>query len=159
PLWIQKAVTQLNKLSSNATWKVVIAQFINFEGSLGFLDGKIVSHILTGGKFQPKEISAWVKGGHDTIPVIKNPVAFRKQWMQWYMDLQPDSRRQDNGILSCVNDKKGDWSKLLKGSVNSIYSLITSLGWWLHITEQKHESLDEVHHKPWMVAAHHRAEA
>ncbi|KAF9499934.1 hypothetical protein BDN71DRAFT_1576788 [Pleurotus eryngii] len=63
----------------------------------------ISSQILTIGKCRPKEMSVWL--------------AARKNG--------------PNGLLQHVLPDNNNWTELCKGTINGIYGLMASLGWWL----------------------------
>lgn len=83
------------------------------------------------GKYRPKEIGAWIKTGRAVEPTIKSAAAFGEQWWQWYLELQPAGRAQEDGSLQRVVLDKAEWSELYKGTINGMYSLLASLAWWL----------------------------
>lgn len=87
--------------------------------------------MLGGSKLRPKIVAAWVKSGRDTEPIIKNARVFGHQWLQWYTELQPTGRKQDDGSLKRALYPNTDWIELRKGTINGMYSLVASLGWWL----------------------------
>ncbi len=87
--------------------------------------------MLASGKHRPKEISPWVKGARAVEPSIRNPAAFAQQWWLWYTELQPAARRLPDGTLQRIPLEGQDWTELRKGTINGIYSLLASLGWWL----------------------------
>ncbi|KAF9491417.1 hypothetical protein BDN71DRAFT_1354198, partial [Pleurotus eryngii] len=81
-------------------------------------------------KYRPKEIGAWIKTGRAVEPTIKSAATFSEQWWQWYLELQPTGRAQEDGSLQRVVLDKAEWSELYKGMINGMYSLLASLAWW-----------------------------
>ncbi|KAJ8701950.1 hypothetical protein PTI98_000700 [Pleurotus ostreatus] len=76
PDWLKSVVPYLAQHSKDPRWFSVIGCFIDFERSLGFLDGKLANHMLAIGKNRPKEMSVWVKNARNVEPNIKNAVTF-----------------------------------------------------------------------------------
>ncbi|KAF9492481.1 hypothetical protein BDN71DRAFT_1396646 [Pleurotus eryngii] len=142
PKWLNDAVKHLCPLSPNSEWKEIITRFIKFERSLGFLDGKIPTNMLAPGKHRPKEVGVWIKAGRPNIPAIKS--SFGAQWRLWYHELQPESRKANEGHLECIPPPDGEWTELRKGTINSVYSLLASLGWWLKSADACTVSNDEL---------------
>ncbi|KAF9489146.1 hypothetical protein BDN71DRAFT_1512398 [Pleurotus eryngii] len=132
PLWLQAAVPYLLRKSKDSCWKSLVEHFMVFKRSLGYLDGKISSQILTIGKCRLNEMSVWVKSVRVIDPVIKNTLNFCQQWSYWYYKLQLAARKNGpNGLLQRVLPDNNDWTELCKGTINGVYGLMASLGWWL----------------------------
>ncbi|KAF4568592.1 hypothetical protein EYR40_004151 [Pleurotus pulmonarius] len=135
PAWLNTAADHLAGISADPRWCNIVAQFVEFEKSLGYLDGKIAVHMLAPGKHRPKEVSTWVKNARATDPIIKNPVVFGVQWWMWYAELQPECRKAVEGHLQRVTPENNEWTELRKGTINGIYGLLASLGWWMKAAE------------------------
>ena len=115
------------------------------------------------GKHRPKEVGPWEKSGRIAEPVIKNAEAFGQEWLKWYTELQPASRKDATGGLHRAIPDNTNWNELSKGTVNGIYSLIASLGWWLNAIEtskgSKVEVLKAISDINWSLAAMIRAQS
>ncbi|KAF4579407.1 hypothetical protein EYR36_001217 [Pleurotus pulmonarius] len=122
PAWLHDAVEHLKELGKDP----------------------ISTHMLAAGKQRPKEVGAWVKSGRGVDPNIKNIKVFCQQWWLWYHELQLECRKAVGGCLQRVAPPNDEWTELRKGTINGMYSLLASLGWWMNAANGAKQCQDDV---------------
>ncbi len=100
--------------------------------------------MLAPGKHRPKEVGMWIKSARLGDPSIKNAATFGAQWWLWYTELQPESRKAVSGNLQRLTLINGEWTELRKGTVNGVYALVASLGWWIKADAGKGQNKVEI---------------
>ncbi|KAF9491405.1 hypothetical protein BDN71DRAFT_1433987 [Pleurotus eryngii] len=73
-------------------WRGIVQKMVYFEKSLGFLEGRIVMHML--------EVGDWVQASQPPPPVLEDIKMFGDQWWTWYKEPQPVG--SINGFYSIV---------------------------------------------------------
>ncbi|PPR07121.1 hypothetical protein CVT24_010597 [Panaeolus cyanescens] len=116
----------LTSASTDARWIGCLKGFVDFELSKP-PTGKLN---ITG---RPSEVTAWVKDKKKHIVPSIKAGKYGKEWMGWWHNLQPPSRRDGDGVLNLRRVVPLDeWSKtLLKGGTAGIYTVIVALSWWV----------------------------
>ena len=76
------------------------------------------------------------------FPDIANIRLFAKEWVMWWVSLQPKSRC---GRELLRVDEEEKWDDLCKGGPNGFFTLVVSLGWWVAANDDEgKELLDEM---------------
>lgn len=85
-----------------------------------------------------------MKNARAVDPVIKNHATYGVQWWMWYAELQPESRKAVDGHLQRMLPPNNEWTELRKGTINGVYGLLASLGWWKMAVETSGEISTEL---------------
>jgi hypothetical protein len=93
---------------------------------------------------RPQEFLWWLKRGRGFIgkklPSIDSVEEFEIQWVQWWLEAQPNWRDTQNWPLGKGEITGKDWGDLLDGGKDGIYLVIVSLAWWIHARDSSSES-------------------
>ncbi|KAH9977014.1 hypothetical protein BGW80DRAFT_1167072, partial [Lactifluus volemus] len=151
PYWMSHTFEDLETKDGPSEWKKVLQQWVTLERVLKFPSGK-VSYTISR-KHRPDHINTWIQSGQEVVPPIKNIAMFSWSWKQWWATLQPPQQRDDNtSKLKRLALGIDSWADLRKGEVNSFYSIISGLSWWLQAIDDSDanqlqdftETLDDV---------------
>ncbi|PPR07942.1 hypothetical protein CVT24_001010 [Panaeolus cyanescens] len=112
--------------STDLRWIGCLKAFVNFEISKP-------PHGKLNVRGRPSEVTTWIKDKKKHIVPKLTALKFGKEWIQWWHNLQPPSRRDGDGIPQLrQNVPSEEWSKtLLKGGTAGIYTVVVALAWWV----------------------------
>lgn len=74
---------------------------------------------------RPADISWWIKSARAERVVVKDPVKFKQQWVQWWIKINPEWRTRNVGKLTIGG--KGDWSPMWISGTNGFINVIAGL--------------------------------
>lgn len=94
---------------------------------------------------RPEEVGWWFRigrrlFGRKNIPEIKSIPVFEDLWMRWWSAAQPEWRNTNSWPFSRDEAAVHDWGTLLLGGKDSLFLVVTSLGWWIHARDPAADS-------------------
>jgi len=85
---------------------------------------------------RPEQIAWWFQIGRRSFvrkkfPVIDDPDAYGKQWVEWWKKVQPDWRDVEDWPDQPFDVGEKDWGSLPNGGKDGLFVAMVSLGWWI----------------------------
>ena len=128
PAWFSNslAMLQSNEPPLGNRWAELLRLWSAFEEMENYTERQKLSP-----DGRPLCVSEWIRRGRSTTwrPVISSIPALEKSFEEWWTNLQPDWRKNDDGSIVFAS-VDGDWEILRKPGLNGILSAIACLFYW-----------------------------
>ena len=93
-------------------------------------------------KGRPEPLTRWITGGrqYNAIVVLSSISQYETTWKSWWMSLQPETRKPEDGsswpLERVQPDDVEEWESLRRGGCNGFFIIIMGLALWANAVSE-----------------------